>query len=44
MNDFGSPIAPFFTRYDHSCRDRSNSTLTSSALEMSMLPSLRCGV
>jgi hypothetical protein len=44
MKARGSGIAPLLTRNDQSWRDRSNSVLTSSALEMSTLPSLRYGV
>ena len=40
----GSMITPFFTRKDQSWRDRSNSTFTCSAFDMSMLPSARSGV
>jgi hypothetical protein len=37
-------MAPVFTRWAQSCRERSNSVLMCNALEMSMLPSLRGGV
>src|SRR5438309_279728 len=36
----GSGIAPLRIRYDHSCRDRSNSVLTLSASEISTLPAV----
>ena len=44
MKELGEAIAPFRIRYDQNWRDMSNSTLTSSALAMSTLPSLRIGV
>src|SRR5262249_57971804 len=37
MNDRGSAIAPFLTKSDQSCRDKSNSTFTSYPLQLSML-------
>ena len=40
----GEAMAPLRIRYDQNWRDMSNSTLTSSAFEISTLPSLRIGV